>query len=87
MAGGIGYEAAIADADLLAWLRGRAAVVPRIGSICTGALVLAAAGLLDGRAATTHWGYCDRLARASPRTRVEPDASTSRAAASTRRLA
>ncbi len=74
VAGGIGYEAALADADLLDWLRGRAAVVPRVGSICTGALVLAAAGLLDGRAATTHWGYCDRLARASPRTRVEPDA-------------
>ncbi len=74
VAGGIGYERAMADAALLAWLRERATAVPRVGSICTGALVLAAAGLLDGRAATTHWGYCDRLARAAPRARVEPDA-------------
>ena len=36
--------------------------------------MLAGAGLLDGRSATTHWGYCDRLARTAPRTRVEPDA-------------
>ena len=74
VAGGIGYEAALTDAELLAWLRARAKVVPRIGSICTGALILARAGLLDGRSATTHWGYCDRLARNAPRTRVEPDA-------------
>ena len=74
VAGGIGYEAALADAELLAWLRARARLVRRVGSICTGALVLAGAGLLDGRSATTHWGYCDRLARSAPRTRVEPDA-------------
>ena len=74
VAGGIGYEAALADDELLAWLRGRAKVVPRVGSICTGALILAGAGLLDGRTATTHWGYCGRLARSAPRTRVEPDA-------------
>jgi transcriptional regulator GlxA family with amidase domain len=74
VAGGIGYETALADPELLAWLRARAKSVRRIGSICTGALVLAGAGLLDGRSATTHWGYCDRLARTAPRTRVEPDA-------------
>jgi transcriptional regulator GlxA family with amidase domain len=74
VAGGIGYEAALADRDLLVWLKTRAKDVRRVGSICTGALVLAAAGLLDGRAATTHWGYCERLARSAPRTRVEPDA-------------
>jgi len=74
VSGGIGYEAALTDAELLAWLRARAKVVRRIGSICTGALILARAGLLDGRSATTHWGYCDRLARNAPRTRVEPDA-------------
>ena len=74
VAGGIGYEAALTDAELLAWLRARAKVVRRIGSICTGALILARAGLLDGRSATTHWGYCDRLASNAPRTRVEPDA-------------
>jgi transcriptional regulator GlxA family with amidase domain len=45
----------------------------RIMSVCTGAFVLAAAGLLDGRRATTHWGYCDRLAAEYPAVRVDPD--------------
>ena len=44
-----------------------------IVSICTGAFVLAAAGLLDGRRATTHWMYADRLARALPARRRRPD--------------
>lgn len=46
----------------------------RIASICTGAFVLAALGMLDGRRATTHWAHCARLARRHPRVRVEPDA-------------
>jgi transcriptional regulator GlxA family with amidase domain len=74
VAGGIGYEDAAHDRQLLAWLRAKAGRVDRLGSVCTGALVLAAAGLLDGRRATTHWAYCDRLARAAPRTRIDPDA-------------
>ena len=45
----------------------------RIASICTGAFVLAAAGLLDGKRATTHWASCDRLRTLFPRVRVEPD--------------
>lgn len=45
----------------------------RVASICTGAFVLAAAGLLDGRRATTHWMHAERLARAHPAVRVEPD--------------
>jgi len=45
----------------------------RMVSICTGAFALAAAGLLDGRRATTHWRYAERLARAFPRVTVEPD--------------
>ncbi len=45
----------------------------RVMSVCTGAFVLAAAGLLDGRRATTHWGYCDRLAAEYPAVRVDPD--------------
>jgi AraC family transcriptional activator FtrA len=45
----------------------------RVVSVCSGVFVLAAAGLLDGRRATTHWRYADRLARDFPRIRVEPD--------------
>nr|WP_254903946.1 DJ-1/PfpI family protein [Streptomonospora nanhaiensis] len=44
----------------------------RVASICTGAFVLAAAGLLDGRPAATHWLLADDLARAHPRVRVDP---------------
>ena len=46
----------------------------RMASICTGAFILAAAGLLDGRRATTHWQHADTLARGYPRITVEPDA-------------
>ncbi|ROT31841.1 helix-turn-helix domain-containing protein [Micromonospora sp. HM5-17] len=45
----------------------------RIMSICTGAFVLAAAGLLDGRAATTHWAYAERFRQLHPRVRLDPD--------------
>jgi transcriptional regulator GlxA family with amidase domain len=46
----------------------------RTASICTGAFILAAAGLLDGRRATTHWQHAKTLARAHPAITVEPDA-------------
>ena len=45
----------------------------RLVSICVGSFVLAAAGLLDGRRATTHWRFADQMAREFPRVRVEPD--------------
>ncbi|QQZ16749.1 GlxA family transcriptional regulator [Rhodococcus sp. 21391] len=51
-----------------------AAKADRMASICTGAFILAAAGLLDGRRATTHWQHADTLARGYPRITVEPDA-------------
>ena len=49
----------------------------RVMSVCTGAFVLAPAGLLDGRRATTHWGYCDRLAAEYPAVASIPTSSTS----------
>jgi transcriptional regulator GlxA family with amidase domain len=57
----------------LAALRSAAARGARVASICTGAFVLAAAGLLDGRRATTHWRYAARLAREFPLVDVDPD--------------
>ena len=74
VAGGIGWAAAARDAELLAWLRRMAPRVRRLGSICTGSLILAAAGLLDGRRATTHWAYCDELKSLAPSCEVDADA-------------
>lgn len=61
VAGGRGYAAARAQAPLLAWLRRMASRVTRLGSVCNGALILAASGLLEGRRATTHWAYLEEL--------------------------
>ncbi len=55
----------------MATLRQQAPQVRRLGSVCTGALLLAHAGLLDGRRAVTHWNWCERLARRYPLVRVE----------------
>lgn len=55
------------------WLRHKADTAQRYGSTCTGAFLMAQAGLLAGRRATTHWEYADRLARDFPEIRVEPD--------------
>lgn len=60
-------------AALLALLRGAHARGARLCSICSGVFVLAAAGLLDGRKATTHWRYTDALARRYPAIEVQPD--------------
>lgn len=74
VAGGIGYNELMQDRKLLSWIREQATKVSRIGSVCTGALLLAAAGLLDGKAATTHWAYFNRLAEVAKNARVERDA-------------
>jgi len=58
---------------LLALLRAAHARGARLCSICSGVFVLAAAGLLDGQRATTHWRYAEKLAQRYPRIRVEPD--------------
>ncbi|MHC5541609.1 AraC family transcriptional regulator, partial [Singulisphaera rosea] len=71
--GGTGVWEAQRDEVLGDWLRRKASRAARVGSICTGAFVLAAAGLLDGRRATTHWRWCERLAREYPKVSVEPD--------------
>ena len=73
VAGGPGVEAAALDVELLHWMRERAVGARRFASVCTGAVLLAASGLLDGRRATTHWSLCAELARRFPAVRVEPD--------------
>jgi transcriptional regulator GlxA family with amidase domain len=60
------------EREFLNWLKDRCASSRRFGSVCTGALVLAEAGLLDGRRATTHWNWCEELARDYPRVTVDP---------------
>src|ERR1700733_14512100 len=55
------------------WLRRQAPRVRRLGSVCTGAFLLGAAGLLDGKRVTTHWEYAPTLARTFPRAVVEPN--------------
>jgi transcriptional regulator GlxA family with amidase domain len=65
---------AMQQADIAGWLRGRVGSTRRIGSVCSGAFVLAGAGLLDGRRATTHWGACDTLRELRPQVSLEPDA-------------
>jgi transcriptional regulator GlxA family with amidase domain len=73
VAGGQGTPGAVRDATLIAWLRRIAPRCRRVASVCSGAFLLAEAGLLDGRRATTHWDVCDRLARAYPLVEVDPD--------------
>jgi transcriptional regulator GlxA family with amidase domain len=64
---------AIADPVMRAWLSDLAGKVPRFGSVCSGAFLLASYGLLDGRCVATHWNACAPLARAYPRIKVDPD--------------
>jgi len=73
VAGGAGTRAAARDEDLVAWLRATAPRARRVASVCTGAFLLARAGLLDGRRATTHWAWCEELARRFPQVAVERD--------------
>jgi transcriptional regulator GlxA family with amidase domain len=71
VSGGLGHESAAGDARLLRHVRRLAGQSRRVASVCTGATLLAAAGLLDGRCATTHWKYAARLAECYPRVRVD----------------
>ena len=73
VSGGFGQAEASGDERLLAWLRTWELRARRCGSICTGAFILAAAGLLDGKRATTHWAMVDELSRRYPGVSVEAD--------------
>jgi transcriptional regulator GlxA family with amidase domain len=73
VAGGVGTERAIREPGLVAFVKGAARRTRRTASVCTGAFVLAQAGLLDGRRATTHWNGCARLAALYPKVTVDPD--------------
>ena len=64
--GSRGLRAAMEREDVTRWLRKAAPACRRFGSVCTGAFVLAAAGLLDGKRVATHWASCERLARNFP---------------------
>jgi transcriptional regulator GlxA family with amidase domain len=71
--GGESAYAASTDPELVGWIRRAAARSRRITSVCTGAFLLAATGVLDGRRATTHWRSCADLARLHPEVTVDPD--------------
>jgi len=73
IAGGSAVEDDETGIDVVRWLRGVAREVRRIGSVCTGAMLLARAGLLNGRKATTHWKWCEFLAKKYPSIDVDPD--------------
>ena|ERR1700756_3963937 len=64
--GGHGTRALLADSEHLKWIRAQRTAVPLMSSVCTGALVYAAAGLLHNRPATTHWGAIDELRALDP---------------------
>jgi len=73
VAGGDAIEQNEINAEAVRWLKRISTRIRRVGSVCTGAMLLARAGLLDGRRATTHWNWCQTLIKRAPRARVERD--------------
>jgi transcriptional regulator GlxA family with amidase domain len=67
VAGGPGAECGAYDASFVDWIAGMASQSRRVASICTGAFLLGAAGLIDGKEVVTHWRFCDQLAREFPK--------------------
>jgi transcriptional regulator GlxA family with amidase domain len=73
IAGGVGVAALRERKPLRRWIARQATRVRRLASICTGAFLLADAGLLEGKRATTHWGWCERFEQEFPGVALEPD--------------
>lgn len=73
IAGGVGVAKYRSHRSLLTWIQKQADQVRRLASICTGAFLMAEAGLLQGRRATTHWNHCADFARDFPEIELEPD--------------
>ncbi len=73
VAGGSGHHQAAADRALVDWIARAAKTARRTASVCTGAFLLARAGLLDGRRATTHWASAQELQSLHPDVRVDPE--------------
>jgi len=73
VAGGMGVADALRDRVLIRWLQAAAGRTRRVASVCNGAFLLAEAGLLDGRRATTHWAAGEELSRRYPRAQVDTD--------------
>src|ERR1700691_6087514 len=71
--GGSGAETSVYDERFVSWIAATAGQSRRVASICTGAFLLGAAGLLDDKEAVTHWEYCNRLAKEFPRVKVRPE--------------
>lgn len=67
-------NAVLKDEAFAAWIRRASRRASRVASVCTGAFVLSALGLLEGKRATTHWAAAELLARTAPNTRVDPEA-------------
>ena len=73
IAGGPGAETGVYNPLLVRWIGEAAERSRRVASICTGAFLLGAAGLIDGKQVVTHWRFCERLAKEFPRAIVRPE--------------
>src|SRR5205807_3147782 len=73
IAGGSAIENDEISIEVVRWLRKIVGRIRRIGSVCTGAMLLARAVLLDGRQATTHWNWCELLIKRCPRADIDPN--------------
>ena len=73
IAGGPGAESGSYDPNFIAWIAKAGSQARRLAWVCTGAFLVAEAGLLNGKQAVTHWTFCDRLAREYPKVAVRPE--------------